>query len=1130
MHASRALRGLLRPGDGESRRRGGLLRGVAPALVVAWLCACPAPAAATEPGPPPTEPPVQSRCAALHVSPQVLKVGETITATAGPATDECGGPASSVSWSWGFAVGGDVIAGCGETEATCEWRAEEPTGTPSDRWSELCIEGGSPFGGWYSCEYYAVTGHGGQSKIKGQVVTPFGDGVANVSVQLSGSEDQEAVTNSEGEYSFSVEPGTYTVTPALTGAGDDEYEVLNCEGKGAAGSCADIEVVSGEEAGASFSAGYTLSGKVIGVNGEGAEGAEVFIEDEEQGHLQTAIAKTGSGGVFSERLAPGKVTATTKTLEVGQQKVQFFPDPSEDCKVTNASCAVELDRDRTAEFSACVVPNPNGEALPPGTPEPIPGAQKLVNLEAVGCWTERPGGTFASTKPVRLDGIDVAPASGSTIVLNPDQTVTSEGAATISVGGLFSLPVQQLDLNFQAASIQAGDLGTGNPTFGLNTRVKGIPFSLTTGSTLQTLLPPWQSTLGKTTVNLDLQLPTTLAASEWNVFAGTFAGNGGTTVPSIGGTIALTVNNREGLIAPQLCGKFTGGEFKLWNTISNTSWIKQATVCYDFHEHQWTLTGLFQLPEGWKVAKFANQVNASITLGEGFTWLGGAIEADGINLELADGFFLQRLGAKFTREASTGSVSSISGTIGTSFGPQLNTQTAGPLVRAYPEINDLELMSLDGEFTLGLTPPPAFIKATGNILLLRNTPLQFALAGGFVQLNTNGRVDLGGELHAQLPFVHWGIDGQMSGFWDTEQQALQISGTTDVTGPWGSGAKAQTLISNKGLVACLTVGNSYAVGSAWNWTTNEVKPFAEGTCDIGSYRVDGTAGAGGGASSSRAGGGHPFSLRLPTGLVGTTIAVRGVGAPPSVKLSGAGLSLRTPPGSADLLHGGVFVYKQQEDDTTYISLAKPRGGKITVTALPGSASIASVRGALPAPSAKVKARISGTECRRTVTYKASVPHGETVVLYAQSGGYRTFLGDARAHGTFAFTPETAAAGIGQLVALEQRGALLRNVSTVASFKTYTLNGPEQVSGLRLSGRKLSWTPACDASNYVVVVRHGKQTTELRASSAAVTLPRLSRPLTVAVTAIDSQGAKGPATTKTYGAARSAPAAKRTGKR
>jgi hypothetical protein len=1071
--------------------------------------------AATEPGPPPTEPPVQSRCAALSISPQVVKVGETVTASAGPATDQCGGPASSVSWSW--EIGGKVVSGCGETDATCEWRAESPTGTPSDRWTELCIFGNSPFGGWYSCEYYAVTGHGGQAAIHGRITTPFGDGMANVEVRLSGSEDDETSTDSEGDYSFEVEPGTYSVTPAVTGAGGDEYEVGACDGEGAGGSCEGIEVEPDQESTADFTAGYTLSGTVSGVNGEPSEGVEVVFQDEEQGHLQTVTAKTGSGGTFSERLAPGKVTATAKPLETGHEKVQFFPDPSEDCKVANASCAVELDRDRTAEFSACVVPNPNGEPLPATTPEPIPGAKKFVNLEAVGCWTEQPDGSFTSTKPVRLDGIDVAPASGTTIVLHSDQTVTSEGPASIDVGGLISLPVQEVDLNFQAAAIQAGDLGTGNPTFGLNTRVKGIPFSLTTGSTLQTLVPPWQSSLGKTTLNLDLQLPTSLVASEWDVFAGTFAGNGGTTVPSIGGTIALTVNNREGLIAPQLCGKFTGGEFKLWNTISNTSWIKQATVCYDFHEHQWALTGLFQLPEGWKVAKLANQVNVSVTLGEGFTWLGGAIEADGINLELADGFFLQRLGAKFTREASTGSVSSIAGTIGTSFGPQLNTQTAGPLVRLYPEINDLELMSLDGEFTLGLTPSPAFIKATGNILLLRNTPLQFALAGGYVQLNTNGRVDLGGELHAQLPVVHWGIDGQMSGFWDTEQQALQISGTDSVTGPWGSGAKAQTLISNKGLVTCLTLGNSYAVGGSWSWASNEVNTFTEGTCDIGSYRVDGSEGGGGGASSSRAGAGpgRPFSLRLPRGLAGTTIAVRGAGAPPIVKLLGAGLSLRTPPGSHDLLRGGVFIYKQQSNDTTYISLAKPRGGVIKVVALKGSARIASVRGALPAARAKVKARVAGSECRRTVTYRATVPHGENVALYAQSGTYRTFLGDARHRGEFAFTPETAVAGTGQVVALEQRGSLLRSVSTVANFKTFALKSPERVGGLKLSGRRLSWSASCDASSYVVSIRRGKRTIELRSGSPAVTLPSLSRPFAVTVTAIDAHGVKSPATVETY---------------
>ncbi len=112
-------------------------------------------------GPVPTELPV-SRCAPLSYSPHVAKVGDTITATAGPPTDECGGPASSVSWEWGFAIGSQTIVnGCKPSSRTCVLRAETATGSPGHRYEEGCINGSSPFGGWESCDYYAVEGCGG---------------------------------------------------------------------------------------------------------------------------------------------------------------------------------------------------------------------------------------------------------------------------------------------------------------------------------------------------------------------------------------------------------------------------------------------------------------------------------------------------------------------------------------------------------------------------------------------------------------------------------------------------------------------------------------------------------------------------------------------------------------------------------------------------------------------------------------------------------------------------------------------------------------------------------------------------------------------------------------------------------
>ncbi|HEY2767329.1 MAG TPA: carboxypeptidase-like regulatory domain-containing protein [Solirubrobacteraceae bacterium] len=830
---------------------------------------------------------------------------------------------------------------------------------------------------------------------------------------------------------------------------------------------------------------------------------------------------TGEDGSYSEELDEGTYTVTP------QPPGKAFPEGGSadpDCQPSNVSCIVNLNQERSIKFTSCVVPNPNGSPLPTNTPNPIPGAQTVGNLEAVGCWTPHEDGTYTSTEPVRLDGIDVAPESGTTITLHPDALVTSEGSAKIGVGGLFSLPVDHVELNFQASTIQAADLGTSNPTFGVSTSIKGVPFSLTTGSTLQTLLPPWQSTVGQTTANIDLQLPTTLNATSWNSSTGNFA-NGGASVPSIGATAAITVTNREGLVAPQICGKFTGGEFKLWNLEANTSWISQATACYDFHLGQWTLTGLFQLPES---AKLFNKVNISIGWLNGWNWDNGSIQVDGINKQLADGVFLQRIGASFHRDFVGVPPTSTNFAVnaGFSFGPQLNKQVAGPVISRFPSLNGAELFSLDGEGLMQLWSSPAYYKLTGNILLLRGTPLQSQLAGGYVDYYTSGRFDLGGELRMQVPFVHWGVDGQMSGFLDTQRNVTQLSGTDDVTGPWTGEARAQALINNTNLVLCFSHKGSYDAGGVLNMATEEITMFKPGTCEIGKYSIAAPEPPApkvsppaklsrlerARVSASRRG---PFKLRLPAHLSGTTIAIRGKGAPPLVAMHGPGLSLRTPPGGRDLLASSLFLVKDARTDTTYVTLYEPHGGTFSVSPLPGSPPIVSVRAALPAPKAKVRAKVSGSQCGRTLTYTASIPPGESVALYAQNGEDRSFLGDARRHGKVSFAPDSHSTGAGQIVALEMSHSLPRSEKTIASFKPTALAGPEQVTGLRRRGRELSWSASCDAATYTVVIHRGKQTEHLSTKAPHIALPKLPGRVIVAITALDADGHTGPTLTRAF---------------
>jgi hypothetical protein len=958
---------------------------------------------------------------------------------------------------------------------------------------------------------FTAVGPTTDTTVSGRIVTPEKEGEAGVRVELAGDASATTTTNSEGDYSFAVAPGEYQVAPVPAGPNAlDEFKPEQCDGTVHGTFCSNIKVEAEQQAVANFSGGFTLSGTVLGASGSGVSGATVNIQDKEQGTTKSLSAMTNSEGKFETRIAPGSLAVTVEKLA----GAEYFPVRSTNCTVSSHGCVVELNQDRSVEFASCIVPNPNGEPLPAGTPEPIPGAQTIGNLEAVGCWAPQPDGTYTSTKPVRLNGIDVNPTGGTKIILNPDATVTSDGPAEVGPGGAFKIPLEKVDLGFQAAQMQASDLGTTAPTFGVPMSIKGVPFSLTTGGSGQTLDPPWVSVGGKTSININLQFPTTLNATSWNVEKGAFY-NGGEQISSLGGAVTLSVTNRDGLIAPEICAKFTGGELKLWNLNSELSGIKQFTACYDLHAEQWTLTGLFNLPAS--VKNFANAVYIKLGWIKGWNWNEGQIEFDGIQKMLAEGVYVQRFGAKFHRDFTTvpPTGSNFGITIGLSFGPQLNIKNAEKLVKQFPGLDGAELMTLDGEGSLQPWSSPPVYKVSGDILILRNTPLQAVLAGANVAYYSSGRFDMSGELRLVMPFTRWSLDGLVSGFLDTEHNVVQLSGTASVSGPWSSHATAQVLLNNGALAACVTGPGGFSAGGVYNYFTEEDKLFKSGTCEIGAYTLKAPAypsPPAAGASASRAAPGRHV-LRLPAHLSGTTIAVQGRGAAPLVKLHGPGLTVSTPGGEQGLVNSHVFIDKVPSSHTTYVTLYRPHGGSWTITQLPGSAPITSVRAALPAPRATVKAHISGPQCKRTLSYTAHIPADESVGLYAQNGATRTFLGDARSRGRLSFSPDVQVTGAGEVIATEERGEVPRSIRTIARFTTVALTKPERIGGLRLHKSTLSWTAACDAAKYTITVHAGKRVLDLTSTSPTIKLPALKGSFTVTVTAIAAEGAQGPPLTK-----------------
>ncbi|HLI31695.1 MAG TPA: carboxypeptidase-like regulatory domain-containing protein [Solirubrobacteraceae bacterium] len=180
----------------------------------------------------------------LSISPQVVTVGEAITATV-PGTN----PRPEWSWGWkGFVAevgGGQVLSGCGEDSTSCTVKASAEAASSTWEVFSHAVSYPGIFGGTsYSSEYFIIEGGGGT--ITGSVSSPSHKGLAGVTVAITGTSasgqavSDTATTAADGVYSQSVPEGSYSVAPTGTPPGQPaggEYKVLACPGSEGRGSC-----------------------------------------------------------------------------------------------------------------------------------------------------------------------------------------------------------------------------------------------------------------------------------------------------------------------------------------------------------------------------------------------------------------------------------------------------------------------------------------------------------------------------------------------------------------------------------------------------------------------------------------------------------------------------------------------------------------------------------------------------------------------------------------------------------------------------------------------------------------------------------------------------------------------------
>ncbi len=935
-------------------------------------------------------------------------------------------------------------------------------------------------------------------QISGQITTPFGDGLAGATVQLSGSENQSVTTDQNGNYSFSVNSGTYTVTPVpASSAGDDEYSPTACPGTSVTkppAACQGITIAANQSATANFSAAFTLTGQVTGLDGNGVANAKVSLTEVDQSGVTKIVTATtnsegqivSSGGATSLGvvLAPG----TALVSAVGSDGTQYYPVPSggtnPDCVPTNLNCRVTLDRDRNIAFSACVVPNPNGSPLPAGTPTPIPGAVVASPLEAVGCWVPQGGNSqtatiFTSDTPIRLDGIDVNPSPGTTFTLNTGfstPVVTSNGPAQLLIGGWPVTLSHQISLSYGngvspagGGGVSIGDLGAGtgplSPSL-IAPNAWGLPIALGTGGPAGYGLPFVEST-GQTVINLGAQfaLPFNTRA-RWDVVGGKFVDISGEDVPSIGLQGQITATDLMGVVG-QICGSINDWE-PFGGVLGELSGVN---ICYTPSQQQWTGNGMWETPTA--IARFAGDIYATVALqnaasattGElqGYKLQSFQIQFDHLNtsqftvagtvpggtakldtevkesgIPLGAGFYLQSLGGGFKNNLSTGTLGAVNGTIGVSIGPEFNF--------ARQAIN---LMRFDGKAEI--QPPQApgdawVYQLAGAATLGRLTPFELQLANGAVTYRADPNSPEGDftfHLEGGVPVV-----GTLK---------LNITGQSDV--PHGlafEGTSSLTLLGHTGtndvllnapyvgfgalppgdppavLADCFTTNTGYETG----FTIDFVSRAPKLGCNMsGLYHPHLMPQAVGSSASSAAA--HQVTLRVPRGLKGTMLAIHGSTGPPKFTLSGPGLHIRTPASSAPRLRGPAMIFTDRVSKITYVALQAPRGGVYRLRTHRGSPAITRVLEANPLPQPNILARrVIEKGCTAKLSYRLTTLRGDRVLVYAQQGGRRTAIGYLRGGRRSLRIPLTPALrGRGKIIAYFLHGLYpFRVESRLAGFK------------------------------------------------------------------------------------------------
>ncbi len=700
-----------------------------------------------------------------------------------------------------------------------------------------------------------------------------------------------------------------------------------------------------------------------------------------------------------------------------------------------------------------------------------------VARTTVGCF-KKEGGSYTSTEPVRLNGIDLLPVGGTKIALTPgSRTIVAKGNVTVKAGNVV------LDKGPISWTVPASPTSTPVAEFPdigkFNVELLGFDVVGKASLVLE------KSTAGApgASVPVNLKLPAPFSDATAGAVLRT---NNATSLGLILQGTALDAP--EAFVGPLL--------------------VKSLHVGYQGGK-------LFEGKARFLLPPFYSEPGVAVSFGFDngkFKHAEGTVTFQP-PLPLAPPFAsLNAVGVALSASPLklTGGVEIL----------------AGPPVLGKAAVRITALPQSGLSFELG---DPAVLRATGKLAVV-----EIPFANGFVEYRTNGVLTFGGGLA-------WGVPNLVDltagippggGFVDLKSGAFmgKALGKGSLIGlPVGS---AEVVLSSKGAGACLetTIGKSpFAVTvharAGAKWGQIPVVTPGLSSCDLGAYEVTKTAGRMLSVAQAR-------RFVLPAGLEQATVALTGTTGPPLVTVKGpGGVSLSSAAdGAPQVAHkGAVALYSSAGARTTYLMLAKPKAGTYTVTEKAGSPAIKNARIAQGLPAVQVTAKVTGTGGKRLLAYTASALGGRTVELYERARGAFSRLGAVKGpKGTIAFVPAPGPAGRREIVALTSIGGIPSGQRVIATYVASRSAAPGRPALPRVVRRGVSlsvtWAPVANATRYAIRARldDGRRLLFVRPPTkrnVRIAGLRASTKGTVTVQALGPDGRPGPAATVAVGRTR-----------